>query len=518
MKKFLKSDPITMNDWLKFHPIMYHSDVDTYFLKLCNQLLKVNVDQPLLPKNLNWAEYKDLICILVCYFEDIISETNIWRSFTAEHKKLYGKHLPFYDTTIDYYDDEINPQDIKFLVWHFFSMQYEESIINPLHEYINSFSISAFKLFETEYEMAPPNIPLKDFLEIPTHKDVYKTRAVIEFLTINSYLNHHFFEKEIEKGNVDIAKYKLRPEHEHILKYSFRVELYFNCVSPILALRSNEQLANIIGENHPKYQEIKNISKCLKLTCLVNGNDGTYLDLEHIASRQRIKFSLNSLDTSFKKSKISKGKRLSANMVNWGGDWLLMGSMKIFSRWEPTGNTDDEKHLFDPLEPKLKALEYHEECFRDLSDGGILAYFQNIKQHTEFMNRLMVHIFQKTNPGKPIPSDLGKIVYEDEGMEELVLFFNHHAGTEVYPGLATAVKDRRNPYYKPKKTTNIQSLITNKSVSAQFVRYLVDHKMIVFNQKKDTNDQIITDNLDFLLRYFKQDEYFSEPCITIVDA
>ena len=205
-------------------------------------------------------------------------------------------------------------------------------------------------------------------------------------------------------------------------------------------------------------------------------------------------------------------------MVNCGGEWLLMGSMRIFSRWESTGNTDDEKHLFDPVEPKLETLEYHEECFRDLAGGGNFAYFQNTKQYTEFMNQFIVHIFQKANPGKPIPSDMGKLMFENEEMEELVLFFNRHAGTEMYPGLASAVKDRRNPYYKPKETLNIQSLITDKSVSPQFVRHLIDHKLFVFNKKKNDDNKIITDNLDFLLRYFKQEEYFCEPRITLVNA
>jgi len=518
MKEFLRKNPVTMNDWLNFHPYPQHSDADSYFLKLCNQLLKENIDQPLLLDTLNWEEYKDLTCVLVCYFEDITSETNIWRSFITEHKRLYGKYLPFHDTTVDYYDDEINPQDIKFLVWHFISMQYEGRMINPLHDFISSFSINTFKLLESEYETAPHNNPLKDFLVVPTHKDVYNTRAIMEFLTLNSYLNHHFFQKEIEKGYAEIAERKFKPEHEHILQYNFKVELYFNCASPILALRANEQLAHIIGENHPRYHEIKNISKRLNFKCIVKGNDRTYLDLEHIATRKIIKLSLESLDPFNKKSKLSKGKRLSANMVNWGGDWLLMGSMRIFNLWEPTGNTDDEKHLFDPLEPKLEMLEYHEECFRDLAGGGVLAYFQNTKQYTEFMNRYMVYIFQKANPEKPIPSDIGKLVFEDEEMEDLVLFFNHHAGTEMYTGLATAVKDRRNPYYKPKETTNIQSLITDKSVSAEFVKYLMDHKMITFNRNKNYDNKIIVDNLDFLSRYFKQEEYFSEPRIEIVNS
>jgi len=130
MKEFLLSNPVIMDDWLKYHPYTQHSQVDFYYLRMCNKLLKESIDEPLL-RETKWSGFKDLICMLLCWFEDVISETNIWRSFTAEHKRLYGKFLPFYDTAVDYYDDEINLQDVRFLVWHFFSL--------AENDYLNAF-------------------------------------------------------------------------------------------------------------------------------------------------------------------------------------------------------------------------------------------------------------------------------------------------------------------------------------------------------------------------------------------
>ena len=64
-------------------------------------------------------EVKQISIRMAAYFEDVISGLNIWRSFITEHKALYGKFLPFYTPDDHYYDDEVNYEDIRFLLWHY---------------------------------------------------------------------------------------------------------------------------------------------------------------------------------------------------------------------------------------------------------------------------------------------------------------------------------------------------------------------------------------------------------------
>ena len=56
--------------------------------------------------DLDKKEIDVLSCFLTSYFEDLISETNIWNSFITTHKRLYNKQLPFYNLD-DYFEDEI---------------------------------------------------------------------------------------------------------------------------------------------------------------------------------------------------------------------------------------------------------------------------------------------------------------------------------------------------------------------------------------------------------------------------
>ena len=519
MKELLRSNPITMNDWLKYHPYTKISQVDYYYLKLCNKLLKANINEPLV-REIKWSEYKDLTCILVCWFEDVISETNIWRSFTAEHKRLYGNFLPFYDTVVNYYDDEINLQDIRFLIWHFFSIINEDILINPFRLIFNFFAAKAYELFEKEYETAPQNLPFKEKLLVPTYREFFETRLIMEFLTFQSYLNFHYAKRKMKEKMENVDKHKHEPKYDNILRYDSKVNFLIEGVSPILALRANEQLANIIGKNHPKYHNIKNISKRHIIKCIVKDYTDTHLLLEHIASGQHINLALDTLAADFQKNSIQRSKYLVVTVVKWGDEWALMGSLIGYNTEDKTLTRelkDDEKYIFDPLEPKLEMLTRHEECFKDLTGGSLLAYFSNTDQYVEFAKRFIVHIFEKANPEERYPNDnLNKMDFGDHDLEDIVLFFNHHSGTELYPNLTFIVNDPRNPYYDPDEAADIQLLITEKTISPQFVKYLVENEMITFDRDKNMDDQTIKDNLDFLLRYFKTGDYYSEPRITLI--
>jgi len=61
----------------------------------------------------------ELAAFLVCCFEDVISDLGLWRVFRDEHERMYGKRLPFYDLPDDYFEEEINFEDVAFLIWYY---------------------------------------------------------------------------------------------------------------------------------------------------------------------------------------------------------------------------------------------------------------------------------------------------------------------------------------------------------------------------------------------------------------
>ena len=83
---------------------------DKYYLQLAMLLAKLwdNSHKFLaLPE----ATRQAVVLAVVGYYQDVIADAGIWRSFVEAHKHLYGTPLPFYDCDgDDYIEYELNLQ------------------------------------------------------------------------------------------------------------------------------------------------------------------------------------------------------------------------------------------------------------------------------------------------------------------------------------------------------------------------------------------------------------------------
>lgn len=156
---------IYTNDWLKIHPYTAVQPSDSYFVNLSNKLYRA-CTLTALPDIFR----KKLSLYIAAYLEDQISELGLWKSFTAEHKRLYGKYLPFYPTAPDYVADEINEEDIRFIIWNTWqkvSSLHEKIYINPNEQAIAEQARIFYDILEEAYENAPENESLNHYFDQP---------------------------------------------------------------------------------------------------------------------------------------------------------------------------------------------------------------------------------------------------------------------------------------------------------------------------------------------------------------
>ena len=156
---------IYTNDWLKIHPYTAVQPSDSYFVNLSNKLYRA-CTLTTLPNIFR----KKLSLYIAAYLEDQISELGLWKSFTAEHKRLYGKYLPFYPTAPDYVADEINEEDIRFIIWNTWqkvSSLHEKIYINPNEQAIAEQARIFYDILEEAYENAPENESLNHYFDQP---------------------------------------------------------------------------------------------------------------------------------------------------------------------------------------------------------------------------------------------------------------------------------------------------------------------------------------------------------------
>lgn len=104
--------------WLELHPYKQTNSVDQYYVGIANEIHKRLYSSTIADAFEEEENIRYTSLCLAAWFEDVISQTGIWQAFTAECRKRYGTYLPFYPIKGDYFPDEINLEDIRFLLWH----------------------------------------------------------------------------------------------------------------------------------------------------------------------------------------------------------------------------------------------------------------------------------------------------------------------------------------------------------------------------------------------------------------
>ena len=169
-------------DWMEIHPYTAVKPSDSYFVALANRLYAVCIVDELPPL------FRKKLCLYVAaYLEDVISGLGLWQSFVREHTRLYGKPLPFYPVSADYLTDEINEEDVRFLIWNTWEKAlYKHTYINPEDERIRKQSAAFYRILEEAYEEAPENGLLENYLS--AYADEKEADRKLTWLFGHSYL------------------------------------------------------------------------------------------------------------------------------------------------------------------------------------------------------------------------------------------------------------------------------------------------------------------------------------------
>ena len=150
-------------EWLDMKPYNNSDSVDLYYVGLANKIMdflaKSDLDE----------YFKDDVILrkaslyFASWFEDICSNLGMWALVNKECNARYGSVLPFYDVS-EYYEGEVNPQDISLLLWHFMQVYNEKNtLLNPENPWILKTALDLTRLLDAEYESAPENERLYDF-------------------------------------------------------------------------------------------------------------------------------------------------------------------------------------------------------------------------------------------------------------------------------------------------------------------------------------------------------------------
>ena len=529
---------IYIKDWLLFKPYDRQTITDSYYLKLSNDVkhaITTNKQSFVLQTYLENEDINHLACFLTSYFEDVISETNIWNSFVRVHKRLYKKQLPFYILN-EYYEDEINTQDISFLIWYFLNTIQEEKFIAPFNGFIIEIAEKIMDIFDDVWDSAPENEDLKSYYQIDrTGDDFYIARKMIDTILFKSYLFYADTLLNLKEKEFEIIEESKDEENIMMFLNENRDATLHNSHTRLLSLTGKEWASEIIGSKHPLSSDFLKISQRIRGYFLYKGQDQTDIFLEHIASSKKFKLTKKSFDYSDSLKDVDT--IIFMGIVKWKEEWWFSG-IQFQAPFNPDLILDEKNSLENRIAVNFldhqrkevnEMLEKQMKAFKDFNNGLQIAFMPSdridefIRSYTEFFNNSLKLSDKEIKEAKGRSRKEGFFGTEDkpknysEVSDTGLAFFNPKSGCEIALAVNSAFPLLDNPFFKKELSEeHIMRLLMDESISPELTMFCIHNckeELPFFNTGVGKK---YLDDIDFLLRFWKKENYHTKPSITFI--
>lgn len=153
----MKRQKIYRKAWMEARPFAPPSDSDQWYVDFANRLLPLVEKSAYIQLLPTCGEVK-VALFLTWYLEDCVNNMGGWNRFVWFHRELYQRSLPFYALTDEYMADEVNLEDVKFILWSLaceVNDEFQEEPVDPFSPLIGEFAEEVYALLDTEFEHAP---------------------------------------------------------------------------------------------------------------------------------------------------------------------------------------------------------------------------------------------------------------------------------------------------------------------------------------------------------------------------
>jgi hypothetical protein len=527
---------IYIKDWLELKPYKKQTMTDGYYLIICNDVKRIittNIKSFVLLMYLDKKDIDILSCFLTSYFEDIISGTNIWNSFIRAHKRLYKKQLPFY-VLDEYYEEEINLQDICFLIWYFINTVQEEKFIAPYNDFIVEIAEKIMDIFDKAWEYAPENEYLKLFYQInENEEDFYVARKLIDTVLFNTYLFYPDSLLKLQKQESEIIENAKDDEKIMMFLNENRDRTLHKTHTRLLSFKGKEWVSELLNNNHNLRKDFLDISKKIQGFFLYKGQDYNNIFIEHIASSKKFVLTKKSFDHSDTLKEVDT--ILFMGITRWKNEWWFSG---VF--FQQPFNPDlilDEKNSLESrmvvnfLDHQKKEteemLKMQLSAFKDYNNGSQIAFLPSesieefYKGYIEFFNHTLNLSEEEIRGAKQRARNEGFFGTNEElknfskFSETGLVFFNPNSGSEIAFAVNSAFPISSNPFFKEEDSEeHIMRLLIDESISTELAMYCIDNFKTRLAFFKEGIGNKYLEDIDFLLRFWKKDNYHTIPAIT----
>ena len=484
--------------WLELHPYKQTNSVDQYYVGIANEIHKRLYSSTIADAFEEEENIRYTSLCLAAWFEDVISQTGIWQAFTAECRKRYGAYLPFYPIKGDYFPDEINLEDIRFLLWH--HIQYlcrGISAINPENPGIEQTAQEIYGLLAEEYETAPENERMQEFLyhSAMGEEDFFRYREILDWFHYQCYFNIENVAQCRDEAERLLDDEKITPEMAETLIYATRTSLTFKGRRNLLSLTSPEWLA-LIGKAHPEHQLWGKVKARENSCYLLEKEDDEFLYVKDLCSEDEGEFKITkkSLNLSAIRSREAGKSTLICELIYFGNAWWQCGMLLEHKYDQKMAEYVDD--LTKQKEKTNEKATFHD--FIKASGGKSFVFCQSQEEISDFL-------LNKMGYGLKEDLDIPRIHTETGAM----LMANPHTGLHIQFKLCECIKSPDNPNYNKEEAEKnaIMFIVNPDIIPYQLSCILQDEGMLpdaYLNslQRKEYGQEFIRKNAHFLTDYF----------------
>ncbi|MBX2890441.1 MAG: DUF3843 family protein [Saprospiraceae bacterium] len=189
----------------------------------------------------------ELAVVLASWFEDYANEIGLWATFVRKNKEMHGYELPFYNLD-DYDPNDMNPEDIAYLVWHF-CCNATNKIFGPDNADLLKMADALLEIFDKALDEAPGTDFYDDFLHIAPDIYFFDLKGKLYWLVFQCYLTVPEMRQEIDE-----AVRKLLEEKDELLRtyedsnkliYTMQDDYLYKKCSSFLAFTMPDWLAEV---------------------------------------------------------------------------------------------------------------------------------------------------------------------------------------------------------------------------------------------------------------------------------
>ncbi len=410
----------------------------------------------------------------------------------------------------------------------------EEKFIAPFNDFIIETAEKVMAVFDKAWDYAPENEHLKQFYEIAENEtDFYEARAINDIVLFQSYLFYPDTNRIIKEKELEIIENPDAKENIRIFLNDNRDDTLHKSHTRLLSLTGKEWGSEIIGDNHLLKKDFLNISERIRGYFFYKGQDENNIFIEHIASGKKFNLTKKSFDNGDSLQEVDT--ILFMGIVQWQSEWWFSGI--FFQQLFNANLVLDQKNS---MEARMQVsfidhqtnevddvLEQQYKAFLDFNNGLPIAFIPSekvddfIKNYIDYFNSSLKLSGKKQKEAKQRARDEGYFgtEYEPKNYEEIsetaLIFFNPKSGVEIALATNSAFPLPNNPYFeKAESEEHILRLLMDESLSVELAMYCIDNCKFNLPFLKEGEGKSYLKDIDFLLRFWKKDNYHTKPAIT----